>query len=304
MKGLYNIFRTTSSQAVREPIFLIVTGIFACLVYSTQYLVMFVFSGQTRVVMETGIASISSCGVLLSLLLSWILIRKEMERMSILSVLSKPVSRFSFVTGKYLGILYAVVAAICFLFLVFLFNLWQMDSTRMLEEIQAELFTEFTDDGASTGFLSVVWHGTEIGLKHFFRQWLVPSFIGTVPAVLIVMMVLSICTVSSLYLNVLSTTGITISFLVLGSLSGNVYHVLSEQGTVIASTIGWGIHLLIPDLLRLNIATDVGSRLTDARWELFAYFGPFLAWAVVSCLLYTGMVLTAGSALFQRTEIQ
>ncbi len=304
MKGLYNIYHTTARQAVREPIFFIVAGIFSGLVYGTQFLVMFVFEGQTSVLMETGIASISSCGVLLSILLSWLLIRKEMERMSILSVLSKPVSRFSFVAGKYLGLLYAVGSVMVFLFFLFLLNLWQMNSGQMLDVIQERIYTEFLADGRAPGWFGVIWAGARTGLGHFFQKWIVPGVIGTVPAFLSVAMVLAVCSVSSLYLNVLSMTALTVGFLFLGSISGNLFYALTGSGSIFAGSIGWMIHLLLPDLQRLNIATDVGSRLARSRWELFTYYWPFLIWSTVSSLLYAGAILTAGSALFQRKEIR
>ncbi len=310
MKGLYNIFRTTSSQALREPVFLILTGVFAVLVYGARFLVMFVFRGRTRVLMETGITSISSCGVLLSILLSWLLIRKEMERMSILSVLSKPVSRFSFVTGKYMGLLYAIGAAMFFLFLVFLLNLWQFNSVQMLDEIQHQIYQEFLADpayrksGSSPGGVWIILQGLQHGFGHFFRKWLVPSMIGTVPAMLSVSIVLSVCAVSSLYFNVTTTTGVTIAFLVFGNLAGNLFHALQHSGWIIGPALGWVVHLLIPDLLRLNIASDVGSRLSLSRLELFYDYLPFLSWSVVSSLVYVMMLLTAGSAIFQRKEIR
>ncbi len=332
MKGLFNITYTTASQARREPIYYIITGIFGALVYLSQYFVLFVFQGEEAVVMETGIASITACGYLLALLLGWLLVRKEMEQMSILTVLSKPVSRFSFVSGKYLGLLYAISLAVVFLFLMFCLNLWQFDGHRVLDQVEHQLYERYlsqyqgasTDDpvqsqenspgekpnsvAGSTPRLPTQWTvisaGAYTGLQRFATKWMVPGLIGTIPAWLGILMVLSITTVFSVFFEVLATTGFTVGFLIAGSLSGSLFHILTTSGTaLIEKVLGWTIHLLIPDLFQLNIATNVGSRLHMTAWELTAYFLPFLQYAVITSAFFVAFVLCVGTATFQRQEI-
>ena len=333
MKGLFNITYTTASQARREPIFYIVTGIFGALVFLSQYFVLFVFQGEEAVVMETGIASITACGYLLALLLGWLLVRKEMEQMSILTVLSKPVSRFSFITGKYIGLLYAISLAVIFLFVMFCLNLWQFDGHRVLNHVENQQYERYLDayqsesdeeeeasesetpganelevDGSKERLPSgwtVVTDGAYAGLKRFTTKWIVPGFIGTAPAWLGIAMVLSITTVFSVFFEVLATTGFTVGFLIAGSLSGSLYQVLAAapDAGLIERGLGWIIHLLIPDLFQLNIASNVGSRLNMTVWELSAYFYPFLQYATITSVLFVGFVLCVGTAIFQRQEI-
>ncbi len=324
MKGLLNITRTTASQARRENIYYIVTCIFGVLVYLSQYLVQFVFQGEEAAVMETGIASLTASGYLLALLLAWLLVRKEMKRMSVLTVLSKPVSRFSFISGKYLGLLYAIFLSSLFLFCLFCLNLWQFDRVRMMNTTQEQLYSTYMTQyqtskeqpGLSSGGderikgklpsdTDVVLTGGYVGLKLFFMKWVVPGFIATVPAFLSVAIVLSVTTVCFIFFEVLATTGFMILYLILGSLSGGLYEVLvhAEGAGFVQKGIGWMISLLVPDLYRLNIASAVGGRLDMSAADLIAYFYPFLQYAVIAHGLYIAFILCVGTAMFQRREI-
>jgi ABC-type transport system involved in multi-copper enzyme maturation permease subunit len=61
-----------------------------------------------RVTRDLGLAAMSLVGVILIILVGSGLIQKEIERRTILTVLAKPVRRFEFLIGKYLGLMMMV----------------------------------------------------------------------------------------------------------------------------------------------------------------------------------------------------
>lgn len=67
-------------------------------------------SEQTRHLVDFGLAGVNVFGLLMAALLGSALLRREMERRTLYTVLSRDVSRAQFVAGKYLGLV-AVFAA-------------------------------------------------------------------------------------------------------------------------------------------------------------------------------------------------
>lgn len=60
---------------------------------------------QIRIVKDIGLASISIFGVLIAIFLGIGLVSKEIDRRTIYTILSKPVQRYSFLLGKFAGLL-------------------------------------------------------------------------------------------------------------------------------------------------------------------------------------------------------
>ncbi|KAF0243862.1 MAG: multi-copper enzyme maturation ABC transporter [Planctomycetota bacterium] len=127
----------TAHQSLRLPLFWILTSIFAAMIWTSQYFTMFTLdeSLEGLLLREMGISSIALCGALLSVLLSWLVITRDMELLVALTVLSKPLSRAQFLAGKYLGILVVVGFSSLTLSGVLLATLWQKEAGPRIEEL-------------------------------------------------------------------------------------------------------------------------------------------------------------------------
>ncbi len=81
---------------------------------------------QSKIIIDIGLGSINIFGVLIAIFLGIGLIIKEIERKTIYNILSKPVSRFQFLAGKYLGLLITIVVNIAImgagLYLILMLN--------------------------------------------------------------------------------------------------------------------------------------------------------------------------------------
>ncbi len=67
---------------------------------------------QSRIMIDIGLASINIFGSLIAIFLGIGLIIKEIEKKTIYNILSKPVHRYQFIAGKYLGLLLTILVNI------------------------------------------------------------------------------------------------------------------------------------------------------------------------------------------------
>lgn len=95
-----NVFR----ESVRDKV-LYNLVVFAVLLIAASFLLGQLTAGQdVKVIKDLGLASISIFGLLIAIFIGIGLVWKEVDKRSIYSVLSKPISRSQFVLGKYTGL--------------------------------------------------------------------------------------------------------------------------------------------------------------------------------------------------------
>lgn len=87
------------------------------------------YTEQLRLTMGLGLSSIHLCIMGLTIFLGGSMIYKEIERLTILTILVRPISRTQFLLGKYLGFC-ALIASFTFgFFIVFVLNLFLLGFT-------------------------------------------------------------------------------------------------------------------------------------------------------------------------------
>ena len=103
--------RNTFREGVRDRLFLMI-GIFAVVILAASFIIGPISLGeQQRITQDLGLASISILTFLIAVLVGTGIVYREIERKTIYTVLSKPVSRWEFIVGKFLG-LNAIVAVL------------------------------------------------------------------------------------------------------------------------------------------------------------------------------------------------
>jgi len=79
--------------------------LFAVILIASSYLLGQLTAGQdVKIIKDLGLSAISVFGLFIAIFIGIGLVSKEVERRSIYALLSKPVSRSQFVTGKYIGL--------------------------------------------------------------------------------------------------------------------------------------------------------------------------------------------------------
>ena len=127
LEQLWAIARNTAIECVRQPVAL------AVMVAGTLLIILSIpFSGFTlmddqRMFVDIALSTIFVCGTLLAGFLATNALSREIDNRTVLTVVSKPVSRPVFVWGKFLGVAAALSA--CTLFLSLVFMLVEMHGT-------------------------------------------------------------------------------------------------------------------------------------------------------------------------------
>jgi len=83
---------------------------FAVLLMASSFLLAQLTAGQdVKIIKDLGLASASAIGLFIATFFGIGLVTKEVERRSIYSLISKPVTRTQFVVGKYLGLVFTLL---------------------------------------------------------------------------------------------------------------------------------------------------------------------------------------------------
>ncbi len=107
MRSLFRIYAiglNTYREAVRDRVLLGVLVLASGVLAFTLALAELSLDQQMRVVTDLGLASISVFAVVVAIFLGSSLLYKEIERKTLYVILPKPLARYEFLLGKYLGI--------------------------------------------------------------------------------------------------------------------------------------------------------------------------------------------------------
>ncbi len=114
------IARNTFVESIRQPIYYIVLLLAGALqvfsTWSTAYSMGYTDSSEVskdnKLLLDIGLASIFVAGMLLAAFMATAVMSREIESKTILTVVSKPISRSAVVLGKYLGVAGAIFVAV------------------------------------------------------------------------------------------------------------------------------------------------------------------------------------------------
>lgn len=94
----------TFREAIRDRVLYGLFGFALLMIGSSVALASLSIGQQERIIKDLSLAAISLIGVLMAVFLGITLVSKEVERRTLYTLLSKPVSRADLVLGKYLGL--------------------------------------------------------------------------------------------------------------------------------------------------------------------------------------------------------
>lgn len=98
------IAANTFREGVRDRLFLAV-GVFAAFVLASSLVIGPLSLGeQTRITEDIGLAAISILSFMIAVLVGTSIVYREIERRTIYTVISKPVERWQFILGKFVGL--------------------------------------------------------------------------------------------------------------------------------------------------------------------------------------------------------
>ncbi len=121
MRKVLALARITFLQGIRSRVFYTLLFFGAVLVLSTVVLNQMTVGDPTKIIQDLGLATLSLFSLLIILFVGSQILGKDMESQTIYLILSKPIGRGQYLTGRFLGILvilYANMAAFSLMILL------------------------------------------------------------------------------------------------------------------------------------------------------------------------------------------
>jgi ABC-type transport system involved in multi-copper enzyme maturation permease subunit len=111
---ILTIARNTFTEAIRQPIFVVLLLVAGTVLGFTPTVAAYTLEhgrGDNKMLIDLGLSTVFLAGVLLAAFTATGVLTKEIENRTVLTVVSKPVSRPLFVLGKFLGVFAAIAVA-------------------------------------------------------------------------------------------------------------------------------------------------------------------------------------------------
>lgn len=115
---LLNIAHNTFTESIRQPIFVVLILLGAMAMVLNPQLAAYTMEDDNKLLIDLGLSTIFLVSLLLAAFTATGVFANEIENKTVLTVISKPVSRPLFVIGKYLGIAVAIAVAFFLLSIV------------------------------------------------------------------------------------------------------------------------------------------------------------------------------------------
>jgi ABC-type transport system involved in multi-copper enzyme maturation permease subunit len=104
MKAIWAIARLTVKEAVRNKILYLLFCFALFLIVFSWIIGKLTVGDEVKIIRDLGLSSIHFFGILITVIIGIGLVFKEMEKRTIYLVLSKPIPRYQFLLGKFIGL--------------------------------------------------------------------------------------------------------------------------------------------------------------------------------------------------------
>jgi len=172
---LLTITRNTFTEAIRQPIYVVLLiGVILLLVLAQQWAA-YTLSDDNKLLIDMGLSSLLLFGTALAAFIATGVISREVDNKTVLTVISKPVGRPVFIVGKYLGVMLALSLAFWIWAAVFLLTVRHKVMQTAADPI----------DGPVLGFgLAALGIAVVVAVfGNYFYQWVFASTFAVLLAV-------------------------------------------------------------------------------------------------------------------------
>lgn len=147
MNAIWAIATTTVGEAVRRKVLLIILLIGVLLLSIIPALGVLSARAEQSTMISTMYAVLRGVSALIAIILTIYMIPNEIERRTIYTILSKPVMRWQFLIGKYLGAILTLLLMIVMMstVMVLLFWMFQRPDPSRLKEVAIQPFFYFLE---------------------------------------------------------------------------------------------------------------------------------------------------------------
>lgn len=120
LQQIWTIARNTFIESIRQPIFVVVTLIATAGMLLNPSLSAYTLENDNKLLIDMGLSTLFIVGLFLAAFTATGVVSSEIENKTALTVISKPVSRPTFILGKYFGVSAALALAYWTLSIIYL----------------------------------------------------------------------------------------------------------------------------------------------------------------------------------------
>jgi len=124
MRAIRVIAANTLREALRDKILYLFLGFSVVLLASSKVFGILTVGDQDKIIKDMGLAGIQFFLMLIAVMMSVLLVSREIDSRTVYYILAKPVRRRQFLLGKYVGLLATVWLNLILMTLVLLFFVW------------------------------------------------------------------------------------------------------------------------------------------------------------------------------------
>ena len=268
LNAIGKVARAVFKESVRDrvPYSLV---LFSVVLMGASFLMSRLTAGQDlKVIKDLGLATMNAIGLLIAIFIGTGLVSKEVERRSIYSILAKPLSRSSFIVGKYAGLVLTLAVNLALMTIAFYVMMLYMTWT--------------TDDWIAQG-----WRAPALdpGL-------LVPIALLGVQLMLATAVALFFSTFSSPLLAMLFTLGVWVA----GHFSGDLRNFQTAVDSPAAIALARGLYYIVPNLSVIDVKNEIVHG-KAVPW-------PSVGIGVAALLAYVGALVAAATLVFNRRDFK
>lgn len=167
IQQLLTIGRNTFIESIRQPIFAVLLLVATFLLILNPAISAYTLDDDNKQLVDMGLSTLFISGLLLAAFTATGILSQEVENKTVLTVISKPISRPVFVLGKYLGTSFAIAIAYWALSLIFLLTVRH----KVLQIASQEFDSPVLTFGIIAGVLALLL----ATLGNYFYHWVFTS---------------------------------------------------------------------------------------------------------------------------------
>jgi len=255
-------------ESVRDRVLFVILG-FAVMLVVASVLIGEITAGQdVKVIKDLGLATLEACGVLIAVFVGVGLVAREIERRSIYSLLAKPVHRWEFVLGKYVGLVAAIAVNVPGITVALVVGLAGVMAATPVE-VQAAAAAPVLDPALAK-------------------------------AVVLIMAEVSLLTAVALLFSTFTSSGIlaaalTLGVFVVGVFSEDLRGFTAISDAPVLVSIVRGVGMVVPAFSAFDVKADIVNGRLPVPWA-------YVAMTVAYAISYATALVGAAMALFARRE--
>jgi ABC-2 type transport system permease protein len=321
---LWAITHNTFIETVRQPLFGVLLWVAAGVIILNTALVGFTLEsdGDLKMAKDVGLATLLLYGLLASVFSASSVIAREIESHTVLTVVSKPVSRPLFLLGKYLGVCGAVLVGYFFLCIVLMMTIRHGTMPTAADDYDQPVLLF----GGLAVFLSLAASvfGNYVYNWHFpstLTAWVVPTAALALIGVVFINKEWKLQSPATDFGDFQMIFALALAFFGVLVLTAFAVAFATRFGQVMTLIFCTGIYVvgLLSDYYLGQAAADNPGLLLDAAYRIVPNFQFFYAGAALTqehpiigshvaevgwyAVLYATAVLGVGVAMFQTREV-